>query len=354
VGSKPIPKPVLSTDRVSRRQILKSSLIGLGSLAAAVGGLAPLEILGAASPGTGSWRQVFPGSTPSPRIGAAVAYDAGRKMPVLFGGDWADSGTWAWNGLAWNRLTPSVSPPARTGASCAYHPPTDTVVLFGGLGTEGRLLGDTWLWNGVTWTQAPGGARPRARESASMAFDPVSGGLILFGGASPVNLNSPFNDTWMWNGGSWIQLSPSSSPLARYGTSLAYNSTMGRLILFGGKRSPMGVPEPLATWAWDGMNWSEISVGPLPPWRLDASMAAAGGGVLLFGGFSFDIPPSPSYLGDTWTLGTTWSEVIQTPSPAPRAGASLVPDPPRNSLLLFGGASGPGRLANDTWVWELS
>ena len=344
------PSRTFSTGQIGRRQVVKTSLIGLGSLAAATGMLAPLDSLAATPSRSGRWRQLFPTSAPSPRGGAAMAYDAARAKIVLFGGTWKDADTWTWDGRTWNHMSPPVSPPARSDASLAYHPATKTLVLFGG-GSATGFLGDTWLWNGITWTAVPGDGPP-ARGSASMAFDPASGSLILFGGARP----EVFDDTWMWNGKSWVRLSPRSSPPGRFGTSFAYHSGMGRLILFGGKRSAMGVPEPEATWAWDGKDWSQLSLGRLPPWRFGASMAAAGGGVLLFGGISMVLGPSNgSYLGDTWMLGRTWSQVTQTPAPPPRAGAGLVPYPSRNSLLLFGGGFNPGyRQLRDTWVWELS
>jgi len=172
-------------------------------------------------------------------------------------------------------LSPPVSPPARSGPSLAYHPATKTLVLFGGDSANG-FLGDTWLWNGITWTAVPGDGPP-ARVGASMAFDPASGSLILFGGYGPLgSSNGAFDATWMWNGKSWVRLSPRTSPPGRNGTSLAYHSSMGRLILFGGKRSPMGVPEPEATWAWDGMDWSQLSLGRLPPWRSGAQHGSSG------------------------------------------------------------------------------
>jgi hypothetical protein len=338
------------TARFSRRQVLKTSLFGMGSLAMARG-LAPLESLAAAPASMGRWRQIFPPSAPSPRGSAAMAYDGGRRAPVLFSGG-ADADTWTWNGLTWNRQSLPLSPSARYGASFAYYPPTDTLVLFGGGSAKG-FLADTWLWNGIAWTEVPG-AGPPARLGASMSFDPTSGSLILFGGYGPSGrFNGTFDDTWMWKGASWIRPAPSASPPGRSGTSLAYDSVIGKLILFGGKRSPMGVPEPEATWAWDGANWSEVPLGPAPPWRFHASMAARpeGGPILLFGGVAL---ADGSFLGDTWTLGSNWSADTQAPTPSPRAGASLVPDPSNNALLLFGGGAAPGHLLGDTWVWEFS
>ncbi len=329
-----------SSVRITRRQLLKTSLIGVGGLAAAATGLTRLETLVAAPPTLGRWRQLAPKTFPSPRVGAAMAYDAARQTTVLFdGSDIAD--TWTWDGLNWTRLSPPLSPTARSGASLAYHPPTKTLVLFGGADGKGRLLGDTWFWNGRTWTPYRTGGPPE-RANASMAFDPISGSLILFGGFNGGSLS----DTWAWNGKSWRALSPSSSPTGS-GAGFAYSAVLSRLILFGGYGG-MGNPDNDGTWAWDGSNWSLLRLSPSPQGRSYPSMAALfGGPIVLFGGWS---QASASPLSDTWILTDAWSQITQTPAPSPRRNASFSPDP-SNSLLLFGGDGSHGDLLHDMWVW---
>src|SRR5256885_16717485 len=71
----------LLSARVSRRQILKASLIGMGGLAAA-GGLVRLESLAAAAPGRGRWRQIGLKIAPGLRTGAAGGEDGGRPGVV--------------------------------------------------------------------------------------------------------------------------------------------------------------------------------------------------------------------------------------------------------------------------------
>jgi galactose oxidase-like protein len=339
--------------RVTRRQLLKMSLIGVGGLAAAVTGLTQLETLVAAPSTVNRWRQLGLKPSPLPRASAAMAYDAARQKTVLFGGTVAVADpraripfsaiadTWSWDGLTWTHLSPPLSPPARSGASLAYHPPTQTLVLFGGADVRGRLLGDTWFWNGRTWSPYRTGGPPE-RANASMAFDPISGSLILFGGFN----GGPLSDTWAWNGKSWRALSPSSSPTGS-GAGFAYSAVLSRLIHFGGYGG-MGNPDNDGTWAWDGSNWSLLRLSPSPQGRSHPSMAALfGGPIVLFGGWS---QASASPLSDTWILTDAWSQITQTPAPSPRRNASFSPDPSSNSLLLFGGDDGRG-LMGDTWVW---
>ena len=96
----------------------------------------------------------------------------------------------------------------------AYDSATGNVVLFGGYGKTGYInnvgyLADTWAWNGTTWTQQSPVTSPPPRESASMAYDTVTGNLVLFGGLSA---GGSLADTWVWNGTTWTQQSPATAP----------------------------------------------------------------------------------------------------------------------------------------------
>ncbi|MCC6213344.1 MAG: hypothetical protein IT376_00615 [Polyangiaceae bacterium] len=42
------------------------------------------------------------------------------------------------------------------------------------------------------------------------------------------------NDTWEWDGTSWLQRAPATSPPARAITATAFDTTRERLVLFGG------------------------------------------------------------------------------------------------------------------------
>ena len=63
-----------------------------------------------------------------------------------------------------------------------------------------------------------------------MAFDPATGQLILFGGFD----GAYQNDTWSWDGTTWTQLFPATSPPGRYDATMAFDQATGQLILFGG------------------------------------------------------------------------------------------------------------------------
>ena len=84
----------------------------------------------------------------------------------------------------------------------------------------------------LTWTQLSPATSPPARYSASMAYDPATGNMVLFGGIG--SSGNALSDTWTWNGTTWTELSPATSPPARVGASMAYDPATGDMVLFGG------------------------------------------------------------------------------------------------------------------------
>ena len=124
-----------------------------------------------------------------------------------------------------------VSPP-RKGSSLAYDGATGMDLLFGGSGPPSGDLNDTWVWNGQTWLLLHPATSPPPRNSASMADDAATGIIVLFGGVSPTG--TVLGDTWTWNGSTWTQHHPATSPPARTGASMAYDAVTQQVVLFGG------------------------------------------------------------------------------------------------------------------------
>jgi Galactose oxidase, central domain len=117
---------------------------------------------------------------------------------VLFGGDNSNilGDTWTWDGTTWTKQHAAAGPTPRFGAAMAYDAATGTVVLFGGCCTLTSQFGDTWTWDGTTWTKQHPAASPTARDSAAMAYDAATGTVALFGGEP--HSGHPFGDTWTW------------------------------------------------------------------------------------------------------------------------------------------------------------
>jgi hypothetical protein len=101
---------------------------------------------------------------PSPRSRHQMAYDAARQVTVLFGGDTVPEGggaptlsdeTWAWNGQKWTLLSPGVCPPGRILHAMAFDAGRRRVVMYGG-GSLSVPGADTWEWDGENWKKADG------------------------------------------------------------------------------------------------------------------------------------------------------------------------------------------------------
>ena len=276
-----------------------------------------------------------------------MAYDPATRQLVLFGGgtgglpasDRVFNDTWTWDGTTWTQQSPATSPPARQDASIAYDPGTGQLVLFGGFG-EGSYFNDTWTWDGTTWTQQSPATSPPWRQGTSMVYDPGSGQLVLFGGYN-------LNDTWTWDGSTWTNQSPATRPPVLFAASMAYDAGTGQLVLFGGWED-LGPNVVLNdTWTWNGSTWTQQSPATSPPARFEATMVydPGTGQLVLFGGYVRD-----SFFDDTWTWdGTTWTQQSTATSPAARFLASMAYDPDTGQLVIFGGQGVGGGDLIDTW-----
>jgi hypothetical protein len=258
------------------------------------------------NPVTNSWATVS-ATGPSGRWGSNVAYHAVQQRTILFGGEVHPgfilmNDTWSWNGTAWTQLGPSVRPSARFMHEMVYDSTNSRIVLFGGYADSGTSieLGDTWLWNGTTWTQASPSSSPSPRVAAAMAFDPSRGRVVLFGGVTTTGstTNTTFRDTWEWNGATqqWTLVANNTGPSARGGATMAFNPATNRVVLFGGYAST-------------------------------------------------------AYQSDSWEWnGSSWTQVFPAASPSPRSRAKMVTDTPRGRVLLRGGWD--GGFVSDTWEYR--
>lgn len=287
-----------------------------------------------------------------------MAYDLGTGQMVVFSGEMGAgppqvADTWIWDGSNWSQVSPATSPSARQGATMAYDAATRQLILFGGeTGTNSGLLNDTWTWDGTNWTQLTPGTSPPARYDASMAYDPANGTVMLFGGFGAVDNSDDLNDTWIWDGSTWSQAAPAASPPVRTNAGLAYDPANGGLVLFGGTGpAPFGQAAPPSaflndTWTWNGTNWTQQNPAASPPARTGADLAYDGatGQDILFGGTGSD----GSSLNDTWAWdGSAWTPVTTSASPPPRGSAVMAYDGATGQVVLFSGWNGFEQP--DTW-----
>lgn len=304
-----------------------------------------------------NWVLQVPAAAPSARGFHAMSSNCGiAGAPVLFGGRTGTSylsDTWLWSRGAWVQQTPTQSPSARGGHALVSNGRPNEGILFGGYDGQYpqlRLLNDTWMWNGANWAQVTPVHSPEPRGDHAMAFDPVRGEVVLFGGYD----GTYRRDTWIWDGSDWIQKNPSNMPTAGVGARMAFDAIRGAVLLFGGYD---GAVYSNITWMWDGIDWTSVGTATTPPPRAEHAMASdcGRGQVVVFGGYG---DGGSSVRSDTWAWdGTDWSSANPQSSPTARIAAVLGFDPVEAELVLFGGddSGGGGTVyRNDTWVWSHS
>jgi hypothetical protein len=306
------------------------------------------------------WVEPSLSTAPSARCCMPMTYDAAGYYSLLFGGGNAITGarysdTWVWR-YGWYQLSPAGSPSARMASGTAYDPSTGTVLLFGGEDSNRNPLGDTWLWDGVTWVQQFPAVSPPARDgNQSMAYDPITGTVVMFGGLSTAGGGyggTPLGDTWEWNGRTktWTQLFPATSPPPRRAP-LAYDALTGTVVLFGGDNGAGDCCNIYYndTWTWNGVTWTKQSPAVSPSPRTEHALAydPSLGLVVMYGGYS---TPSQG-LDDTWAwTGATWRQLNLIGEPSGRWASAIDFDPLTNGLLLFGGEVTGDPYTNQTWL----
>jgi hypothetical protein len=100
---------------------------------------------------------------PPARSSAGLVEDKGAGNVVLFGGASEPQGpqgflndTWIWDGTSWKRRTTATSPSPRGGPLMAYDAAHRVVLLYGGetfSQMTGESLYDTWTWDGAHWRE---------------------------------------------------------------------------------------------------------------------------------------------------------------------------------------------------------
>lgn len=209
------------------------------------------------SPG-GGWMQWDNSTDPPPRAWAGSTDDPAEGGLLLFGGMNSSStgfnDTWLFHDGAWTELCSGSSAPPSCGGgpfprlrpAMVYDAADNEVVLFGG----GYLFSfnDTWVFAGGHWTNVTTPVGP-ATGGGQMAYDASDKYVVWFGAD---------NSTWTFSNQSWHQLHPTVSPPSRYGAAFFYDDSEHAVILWGG---PFGND----TWAFHGGDWTQLHPVASPP-----------------------------------------------------------------------------------------
>jgi len=210
-------------------------------------------------------------------------FDPDTGKMILFGGCSKGVGsslvyTYSFLTNKWENRSIPNPPGKRWGAKIVYHSDRKLVIMFGGaIGANGECndkikYGDTWSYNVATntWTQLqpqcdPTYGCPSPRYDHGMVYNAAEKEILVFSG-------NPDRDTYTWilyyDPGiakwKWVRRSPSPSPEARDGSTMAYDSFAGASSLYGGQAN---VPTNNNIWRYrKSFGWDKIQPtgGPQP------------------------------------------------------------------------------------------
>ncbi len=224
-----------------------------------------------------TWTQLSPANVPSGRVAARMASSPLANTLVLYGGvrPGALGDTWTWDGTDWTLrdpgLTPGIqSPQAVLGGAFVYDVRRHKAVLFGGQSAARVLLAETWEYDVAThtWARVTTATVPTARSEAMMAYDLARGQCVMFGGkVFNGTTNLQVQETWVYDGADWTQLTPHNSPCARSGEDcMTYDHARNVVVLHAGNTLVVGSSRcaPDQTWEWDGGDWYLTAPAALP------------------------------------------------------------------------------------------
>ncbi len=352
-----------------------------------------------------------PSGSPAPVLGSpSVTYSSGAGTPGLLPAinslragngpaslgatDCSLSGTDAARCIAGPSITPSAAipvlgfqnstesatvPPATSLGDLAWDPAANEAVYFGGW-NGASATNETWVFQDGVWTDITDAAdAPPARYGAAMAYDNQSGayGVLLVGGCEAQGTGCPGNDTWLFRGGSWVNLTSEIGPAPRVANTTMATWGANGTLLFGGC-STVGCGLSDATWIFQNSSscwatyhqscWTDLRVAGTPPPALaepaladDPAGGPYNGMIVLYGGYNSSCTGCVAHdYNATWLFnGYDWlnatSNFVGHPYPAAgRAGGALFWDPISQSLYLYGGVdSTTGVVYDQLWTTDL-
>jgi len=254
---------------------------------------------------------------------------------------------------SWTNLTPvGENPEARSYSSMAYDPTMQQVVMFGGWHWRWGPKSDTWIydWHSNGWIPTSPTNFPSRRCESSMAYDPTGEKVILFGGEYNPEI---YGDVWAFDSlnQTWSPLTFAEPIQGRALAGLVYDPDQRKMLLYGGFYGfyfPGGIYYSNAVYSldMDQLSWANPDPTDRPP--------PSGPGCYSFHSSSnraLAVFPSNNY-DSLWmynSYSNSWTSSHVENSPSSRAAAAFAYDPFTDQAILFGGTRESAFL-RDTWL----
>jgi hypothetical protein len=354
----------------------------------------------------GTWNELTPTTKPPCSNESMLTFRPTDNATLLTGGICSTSGltdeVWSWNGTDWAKVTTLLATERVYSAAQAFDVYRSQLVRYGGTAAFDAPRPNTFIFTGE-WSQMVDVSAPGARSLYALTADPVNKTIWMYGG---INEGSSYFDFWQYRNGQWtfvnVEGTPESCsspnsvfdtdrkkmvmvcqdtsvyewdgaawkkftdlkthPKVRRFSSMVYDQTMKKTVLFGGFDETNYLAE---TWLWDGAAWTEIK-NKRPPARTLTAMwfDPVQKKTMIYGGVGRPTPDDGiERYSDMWSLDSTgWTKMTPATTPGTRYGAQVTVDPNKPRVLLFGGLlyeATPGEaitrkqtFQNDLWEWD--
>jgi hypothetical protein len=298
------------------------------------------------------WHRLTLGRNPAAREDHTWTVDGAGRFAYLFGGrdgakDFGDLWRYDLENDTWKKLSPGgKQPQPRFGHNAVWVDGYGVIVFAGQRGAD--FFDDLWAYDpdADKWTKLPAnGAVPKRRYGSCMVVGPdgrlwISHGFTFAG---------RFDDTRAYNLKTkrWTSIAPDGRRPPERCLHDCFTSTSGELVLYGGQDN--GAFALGDMWVMGRDRAWERMPDPQPKARRLYGVAEAGAYAYVFGGAGEDNAP----FDDLWQVDRETLEFkrvkVDGTGPAARYAGTLISDPARGRLLLFGGQ---GKVAKAD-VWEL-
>ncbi|EQD27691.1 hypothetical protein B2A_15141, partial [mine drainage metagenome] len=184
-------------------------------------------------------------NTSTPEVGlGALTFDPGLGNAVLFGPNlvnaYANDSMWSFADGSWHTipLMPvGFDPGAIDFPTMTYDAAAGGILLLQGNynssvgnATSPGGVTESWIYFGSRWAESGSLPFPYLGGFGSMAYYPASSDVVEFGGLASSNRTA-----WVYSQGNWTN-SSAYGPTYRVGDAMAYDPTLGAVVMFGGDR----------------------------------------------------------------------------------------------------------------------
>ena len=318
-----------------------------------------------------TWREIQTTNPPSPRMGSTATYDPAGHRAIIIGGVGAggeylqDVTALSLAGsVSWATLPPAGPlPPPRAFHTAVLDSLRGRLIIYGGW--NGGVLGDVWalqVGSSAAWSRLVPTGDAGNRFGHVALPDPTRDQMVVTFGAPSARGSSDVAVLKLEGNGAWLE--PTLAPPHRAGAVGIYDPIRDRLLVLGGNQDTTCCFSDV--WAYsfaDPKGWSQVSVlagpdSPVPRTEASVIYDPVRDRLVLFGGLRWTSTALPdTLLDDVWALGLSagseWTRLPTLgPGPRPRKRHNAVYDPEKDRMIVFGGDV--RGAVNDVWAFSLN